>query len=179
MTEWVEQKLCLKFCVKLEHSSMETIQMIQKAAAMGNWWLSASSWRHMTTHASHLLQSFLAKHQIIQVTQTTYSPDLAPCDFWLFPKLKSPLKRKILDCQIQENMTGQLMVIGRTVWDPKVPALKGTETSLSCVQCFSYLSIYVSIFSYYMAEYFLDRPFMYTYIIYYVHNIYPHILYII
>jgi hypothetical protein len=22
----------------------------------------------------------------------TYSPDLAPCDFWLFPKLKSPLK---------------------------------------------------------------------------------------
>jgi hypothetical protein len=23
-----------------------------------------------------------------------YSPDLTPCDFWLFPKLKSPLKRR-------------------------------------------------------------------------------------
>jgi len=26
---------------------------------------------------------------------TPQSPDLAPCDFWLFPKLKSPLKKRI------------------------------------------------------------------------------------
>ena len=31
MTEQVEQGICIKFCIKLEHSSMETIQMIQKA----------------------------------------------------------------------------------------------------------------------------------------------------
>ena len=31
MTELVEQWICIKFCIKLEHSSMETIQMIQKA----------------------------------------------------------------------------------------------------------------------------------------------------
>ena len=37
MTEQVEQRICIKFCIKLEHSSVETIQMIQKAAAMGNW----------------------------------------------------------------------------------------------------------------------------------------------
>ena len=30
MTEWVQQ-ICIKFCVKLEHCSTETIQMIQKA----------------------------------------------------------------------------------------------------------------------------------------------------
>ena len=49
--------------------------------------------RHNTpTHASQLLQSFLVIHQIPQVTQPHYSPDLVPCDFWLFPKLKSPLK---------------------------------------------------------------------------------------
>ena len=35
---------------------------------------------------------FLAKHHITQVCQPPYSPHLAPCDFWLFPKLKSPLK---------------------------------------------------------------------------------------
>ena len=51
-------------------------------------------------------------------------PDLVPCNFWLFPKL---------------NTTGQLMVIGRTVWGPNVPTLKGTEASLSYVQCFLYL----------------------------------------
>ena len=31
MTEPVEQQICIKFCVKLGHSSMETIPMIQKA----------------------------------------------------------------------------------------------------------------------------------------------------
>ena len=41
------------------------------------------------------MQSFLVKHQITQVTQTRYSPDVAPCDFWLFPKLKSALKGTI------------------------------------------------------------------------------------
>ena len=70
MTEGVEQWICIIFYVKLRHSSVETIQMIQKATAIGNWW-----------------QSFLAKHQISQVTQPSYSSDLVPCDFWLFPKL--------------------------------------------------------------------------------------------
>ena len=37
MTQHVEQRICIKFCVKLEQSTIETLQMIQKAAAMGNW----------------------------------------------------------------------------------------------------------------------------------------------
>ena len=39
--------------------------------------------------------------------------DLAPWDFWLFPKLKLPLKGKRFQtvCETQENMTGQLMAI--------------------------------------------------------------------
>ena len=39
MTERVEQLIYIQFFIKLEHSSEETIQMIQKAAAMGCWWL--------------------------------------------------------------------------------------------------------------------------------------------
>ena len=31
MTEQVDQRICIKFCIKLDHSSTETIQMIQKA----------------------------------------------------------------------------------------------------------------------------------------------------
>jgi hypothetical protein len=44
-----------------------------------------------------------------------YIPDLAPCDFWLFPKLKSQLKGKIFQTahEITENSTRQLMVIPR------------------------------------------------------------------
>ena len=64
----------------------------------------------------HALCSFLAKHQTTQGTQTPYSPDLAPCDFWLFPKLKSPLKGKRFQTvnEIQENTMEKLMAI-RTV----------------------------------------------------------------
>ena len=46
MTEQVEQRICIKFCMKLEHYSTETIWMIQKATAMGNWWLAALSRQH-------------------------------------------------------------------------------------------------------------------------------------
>ena len=41
--DWVEQWICIKFCIKLEHSSTETIWKSQKATATGNWWLAASS----------------------------------------------------------------------------------------------------------------------------------------
>ena len=47
-------------------------------------------------HASHLVQRFLAKHQITKVTQPPYRLDLVSCNFWLFPKLKSALKDKRL-----------------------------------------------------------------------------------
>ena len=108
----VEQWIYIKFCIKLEDSSIETVWMIQKAAIMGNWWLVASSWLH-THYASHLLQRFLVKHQITQVTQLPCSPDLAPCNFWLFTKLKSPLKGRRLQTmkEIQENRKEQLMTI--------------------------------------------------------------------
>ena len=48
-------------------------------------------------HSTALVQAFFfffAKHHITQVCQPRYSPDLAPCDLRLFPKLKSPLKLK-------------------------------------------------------------------------------------
>jgi hypothetical protein len=43
-------------------------------------------------HSTALVQAFVAKHHITQVCQLPNGLDLVPCDFWLFPKLKSPLK---------------------------------------------------------------------------------------
>ena len=43
-------------------------------------------------HASLLIRSYLAKHQTSVVSHPPYSPDLAPADFFLFPKLKTTLK---------------------------------------------------------------------------------------
>ena len=39
-------------------------------------------------HNSILLTDYLTKTDIKTVPQPPYSPDLAPCDFWLFPKLR-------------------------------------------------------------------------------------------
>ena len=38
------------------------------------------------------IQEFLAKNNIVVLEQPPYSPDLAPCDFFLFPKLKEVIK---------------------------------------------------------------------------------------
>ena len=93
--------------------------------ATGGWQLHHDD---VPTHATCLVQRILAKNQITQVNQCPYSPDLAPQDFWLFPKLKSPLKGKRLQIinEIQENVERQMMETGRMVWSPKVPTLKGT-----------------------------------------------------
>jgi len=47
-------------------------------------------------HASLLIRSYLAKHQTSVVPHPPYSPDLAPADFFLFPKLKITLKGRCI-----------------------------------------------------------------------------------
>ena len=140
------------------------INVMRMAAVMGNWWLAASS--PQCAHASHLMQSFLVKHQITQVTQPPYSPDLVLCDFWHFQKLKSPLKGKRFQTvdKIQVNLMGQLIVIPtmdfaecfekwKRLWENCVRSqgayYERTKASLFHVQCFLYLvssSRNVSIF---------------------------------
>ena len=43
-------------------------------------------------HNSILVTDYLTKIGIKTVPQPRYGPDLAPCDFWLFPKLKENLR---------------------------------------------------------------------------------------
>ena len=43
-------------------------------------------------HSAHVIHAFLAKNSMSLVRQAPYFPDLVPCDFWLFPKLKTILK---------------------------------------------------------------------------------------
>jgi len=44
------------------------------------------------TQASLLIRSHMSKHQTFVVPHPPYSPDLAPADFFLFPKTKTTLK---------------------------------------------------------------------------------------
>jgi len=57
--------------------------------------------------------NFLGKNETTVVLQPPYSPDLAPADFFLFPKLKSTLKGRRFDTidEIQKNSTNELFAI--------------------------------------------------------------------
>ena len=68
------------------------------------------------SHSAHLIQAFLAKHNIPVVRQGPYSPHVAPCDFWLFPKLKMPLKGTRFESRedIMRNAMEQLLTIPKT-----------------------------------------------------------------
>ena len=57
--------------------------------AAGTWQL---QYDNAPARSSQLIQTFLAKHNIFVVRQAPYSPDMAPCDFWLFSHLKTQLK---------------------------------------------------------------------------------------
>ena len=113
-----------------------------------------------------------------------YSPDLVPCDFWLFPKLKSLLKGKRFQTidEIQKNTLGQLMTIPtkdfaecfeqwKRCWENCVRSqdafFEGDWGVI--VLCTMFLVSYIFFskclyFSYYMAGYLLDRPLMCVYI---------------
>ena len=43
-------------------------------------------------HTSLLVREFLAKNNTVTMLQPPHSPDKAPCDFFLFPKIKRTLK---------------------------------------------------------------------------------------
>ena len=61
-------------------------------------------------HSLNLVQQFSAKHKIVQLRQPPYSPDIAPCDFCILPKLKMALKGRRFDEieTIQSNATREL-----------------------------------------------------------------------
>lgn len=58
-------------------------------------WSEASWFLHHDNAPAHTalsVRQLLSKKQITTLDHPPYSPDLAPCDFWLFPRLKSVLK---------------------------------------------------------------------------------------
>jgi histone-lysine N-methyltransferase SETMAR len=57
-------------------------------------------------HDALTVHEFLAKNSIKKMDHPSYSPDLAPCDFWLFPKFKNaPKGQRFADLSdIQRNV---------------------------------------------------------------------------
>ena len=148
MTEQVEQQICIKFYVKLEHCSTETIQ-IQKATALGNRWLAASSQQCACSCIMSCAEVFgeTSNHP---GDSAQIQPRFGTLRLLAFPKPKITFERgEISDhwwdsgkCnraadgdsnRILQSVLNSGIDTGRTVWGPKVPTLKETEASLSYV----------------------------------------------
>ncbi|UYV64854.1 hypothetical protein LAZ67_3002172 [Cordylochernes scorpioides] len=127
MAIFEEQRICIKFCFKLKKKSdTETNELIKEAfgdAALSLTGLSVylgimrclreavrlkrpERWQNndwilhvgnARPHTAHVVLQFLAKHSTIQIPHPPYSPDLAPNDFFLYPKLKINLKGRKFD----------------------------------------------------------------------------------
>jgi hypothetical protein len=85
-------------------------------------------------HAALSVREFLAKHSIPVVPQPPYSPDLAPCNFFLFPWLKSTLRGKRLQdvAEIQLNTTWQLQAIPKQAYQTCIEKWK--DHGNHCIQ---------------------------------------------
>ncbi|UYV74804.1 hypothetical protein LAZ67_12001060 [Cordylochernes scorpioides] len=126
MAIFEEQRICIKFCFKLKKSATETYELIKEAfgdAALSLTGLSVylgimrclreavrlkrpERWQNndwilhvgnARPHTAHVVLQFLAKHSTIQIPHPPYSPDLAPNDIFLYPKLKINLKGRKFD----------------------------------------------------------------------------------
>jgi len=66
-----------------------------------------------TCHTSLLVWQFLSNKNITVFSHPPYSPDLAPCNFWLFPKVKMTMKGKRFELiqDIEAAMTAQLKTL--------------------------------------------------------------------
>ena len=79
----------------------------------GNWILHHDN---APAHRAVITNEFLVKHNFPLLPQPPYSPDLAPCDFFLFPQLKKTMKGRRFDYveDIQANATRQLGAITKS-----------------------------------------------------------------
>lgn len=85
-------------------------------------WKSQSWFLHhdnASIHTAHLTRDYLVKNNVHVIPQAPYSPDMAPCDFFLFPKLKLPLRGKHFETieAIKENSQRELKAIPKEAFE--------------------------------------------------------------
>jgi transposase len=109
MVDVKEQRICIKFCFKLGKSAAKTHQMIKQAFGDDaldqtqnyDWFNRFKNGLlhhdNAPAHTALAMQHFLASKNMTVVCHPPYSPDLAPYDFFLFPKMKIKLKGRRFD----------------------------------------------------------------------------------
>ena len=97
---------------------------------------SASSRQYACPFYSSRAGFCLAKHHITQVCHYPCSQDLAPCDFWFFPKLKSPLKvRRFVNAMFTQYTSSVNSVTLPTDWPHGIDTVHGCAVRSPLTGC--------------------------------------------
>jgi hypothetical protein len=94
-----------------QHCSLEILARLREVVRRRRpeLWPDSSILHHDSAlvHDALAVRELLAKKSIIKLDHPSHSPDLVPCDFWLFPKLNTALKgHRFLDiADIQGHAT--------------------------------------------------------------------------
>lgn len=84
------QTINKEYYLQVQRRLREAIRKKRPDLWQNNSWLLHHD--NAPAHTSLLVREFLAKHKTVTMPQPPYSPDMAPCDFFLFPKIKRTLK---------------------------------------------------------------------------------------
>jgi transposase len=84
-------------------------------------------------HKAAIIKQFLANRNVAVLHHPPHSPDLAPADYFLFPKLKFPLKWRHFQTveEIQCAVTRELNTISKTAFQEGMKKLK--ERANKCI----------------------------------------------
>lgn len=71
------------------------------------------------SHKAIIVQEFLTKNSTQVIEQAPYSPDMAPCDFFLFPRLKLLLRGRRFESieDIQKNSLKELKALPQSAYE--------------------------------------------------------------
>jgi len=86
----------------------------------GNWFLLHDN---APSHNATIVKQFLAQRKVTVLDHPPYSPDLAPSDYFLFPKMKSHLKGRLFDSisDIQKAVASTLNTTAKFVFIKDIP----------------------------------------------------------
>jgi histone-lysine N-methyltransferase SETMAR len=82
------QTVNAKYIIGALGTFLKNLRKKRPETVKGEWFL---HWDNAPVHSAKVVQEFLAKKGIKLLSHPPYSPDLAPADFFLFPKLKKEL----------------------------------------------------------------------------------------
>jgi len=91
MAEWVPSSQTVKqqYCIEVLTKLREHVRRKRPESWRNGWILHQDN---ALAHYALSVKQFLANKNITVLEHPPYSPDLAPCNFYLFPKIKSVLK---------------------------------------------------------------------------------------